>query len=287
MKLVAIDLDGTLLHKDKKISEENARAIREAQSHGITVSICTGRAVSDVLHLLEEAGLTCPVIGANGAVIVEGNNTVCAFPLLKEEAYSVLQEMEKEHVFYHLHTNQGIYTPTYGEQGIMAEIQGLQKMDETIDSEQLWQRAQGYLQQYGQQHIASFTSIWNEELIVYKLLPFSYSLDKLARIEQKARQFASIFVTSSSTNNLEINHKEANKGNGLQAMADHLSIPYEHTVAIGDNLNDLPMMKVAGTSIAMGNALNEIKAYCDFTTLPHDMHGVAHAIRTVILKQAM
>ncbi|MDN4072420.1 Cof-type HAD-IIB family hydrolase [Fictibacillus terranigra] len=287
MKLIAIDLDGTLLMREGFISSENARAIKEAQAQGNIVAICTGRAVEDVLNLLEKAGLECPVIGANGAVLYDEGEIVQAYPLQKEPAFNILTQLEEMNVFYHLHTNKGIYTPNFGEKGVQVEIDMVKSANPEINSEELWKAAQGYLVQFGQVPISSFRDIWTDDLAINKILPFSYSLDKLGEIRKSALAYTGLSITSSAEHNLEINHEMANKGNGLKGMADHFSIPYQDTVAIGDNLNDWPMMKFAGTSIAMGNALPEIKEICHFTTLENDQHGVAHAIREFILKQAV
>ncbi|MDM5339618.1 Cof-type HAD-IIB family hydrolase [Fictibacillus enclensis] len=287
MKLIAIDLDGTLLNKKGSISHENAQAIKEAQKMGHVVSICTGRAVEDVLNLLQEAGVECPVIGANGAVLYAAGKVVDHHPLQKEHAASILTKMEELQVFYHLHTNKGIHTPDFGQEGIQVEIDMAKSANPELNAEELWDAAQGYLKQFGQISIDSFRSIWTEDLTVNKILPFSYSEKKLEEIYRFAKQFEDLSVTSSAQHNLEINDEKANKGNGILGMADHFGIQQENTVAIGDNMNDWPMMKTAGTAIAMGNALPEIKEICHFTTLENDAHGVAHAIREFVLKQAL
>lgn len=287
MKLIAIDLDGTLLSKKGYISKENAAAIKEAQSQGNIVSICTGRAVEDVLNLLKEADLSCPVIGANGAVLYHEGKIVGHHPLEKNNAKKILARLEEHHVFYHLHTNNGIYTPEFGEKSVLVEIDLIKSANPELDADELWNAAQGYLKQFGQLPIGSFKEIWSEELVVNKILPFSYSLDKLKAIRDEFSSLEGLSITSSADHNLEINHEAANKGNGLRGMADYMGIPYEDTVAIGDNMNDWPMMKAAGTSIAMGNALPEIKEICHFTTLENDEHGVAHAIREFVIKQAV
>ncbi|MDN4526767.1 Cof-type HAD-IIB family hydrolase [Fictibacillus fluitans] len=287
MKLIAIDLDGTLLNKKGSISRENAEAIKEAQDLGHVVSICTGRAVEDVLNLLQEAGVECPVIGANGAVLYADGEVVNHHPLEKESAASILSKLEELQVFYHLHTNKGIHTPEFGQEGIQVEIDMAKSANPELNAGELWDAAQGYLKQFGQISIDSYQSIWTEDLIVNKILPFSYSEKKLEEVSLFAEQFEGLSVTSSAGHNLEINDEKANKGNGIMGMAEHFGVQPENTVAIGDNMNDWPMMKVSGTAIAMGNALSEIKEICHFTTLENDEHGVAHAIREFVLKQAL
>ncbi|HDR8095235.1 TPA: HAD hydrolase family protein, partial [Bacillus cereus] len=90
-------------------------------------------------------------------------------------------------------------------------------------------------------------------------------------------------ITSSYWHNLEINHRDAQKGNGLYTLAEHLNISVENTVAIGDGLNDVSMMEKANISIAMGNAVEEIKAMCKYETLSNEEHGVAHALYKYVM----
>ena len=95
--------------------------------------------------------------------------------------------------------------------------------------------------------------------------------------------FPDVLVTSSFRNNLELNAVDADKGRALLALARHLGIPAEDTVAFGDSSNDLRMLRAAGTSVAMGNAAPEVRAVCDYVTDTNDRDGVAAFLRTHIL----
>ena len=90
-----------------------------------------------------------------------------------------------------------------------------------------------------------------------------------------AAAFPEILVTSSFRNNLELNAANADKGRALLALAQHLGIPAADTIAFGDSSNDLRMLRAAGTSVAMGNAVSEVRAVCDYVTEANDRDGVA------------
>ena len=85
-------------------------------------------------------------------------------------------------------------------------------------------------------------------------------------------------VSLSENTTLEMTAPSINKGTGLERLAEHLKIPMNQTAAIGDNYNDMEMLKAAGTSVAMGNAIPEIREMCDIVTADNDHNGVGQAI---------
>ena len=99
-----------------------------------------------------------------------------------------------------------------------------------------------------------------------------------------AQKFSDIVLTSTAKNNIEINNTKANKGQAIWALADYLGVPRENTISFGDALNDMAMIKAAGTGVAMANACEEIKAVADFITLSNDEDGVAYGIKKLCLK---
>lgn len=109
--------------------------------------------------------------------------------------------------------------------------------------------------------------------------------DQKKRLNTYFKSIEEIYVTGSTPFNLEVTNINGNKGNGLKVMAHHFNIPLEDTVAIGDENNDIPMFKVAGLAIGMGNAKEETKEHCHVVTLTNDENGVAYAIEKYILKE--
>ncbi|MDH2888241.1 Cof-type HAD-IIB family hydrolase [Bacillus cytotoxicus] len=278
MKLIAIDLDGTLLSKNKMISKENAEAIRKCQEEGHVVAICTGRSIVDIERLLQEVNLQCPIIAENGAVIYKDKTMLKRYAIQNEHALDIVEYLEEKGMYYQLYTDKGVYVPKYGEENIRKEMEVIRNLDINISEEEVENIAALYLEHTAFHSIESCKSIINKELYVHKFLPFSYDQQKLKRLKEKFQHNSELIISASYWHNLEINHCDAQKGNGLYTLAEYFNIPFENTVAIGDGLNDVSMMQKANVSIAMGNAVNELKAMCHYETLTNEEHGVAHAL---------
>ncbi|MDC2864346.1 MULTISPECIES: Cof-type HAD-IIB family hydrolase [unclassified Bacillus (in: firmicutes)] len=283
MKLIAIDLDGTLLTSKKVISEENAEAIKECQKKGHVVAICTGRSMIDVHKLLQETNLQCPIIAENGAILYLDNEMIQRYPIVNEHAEEIVDYLEEKNISYQLYTDQGVYIPKYGEEIIQLEMDFIINSDIHVDEKELKHIAALYLQHTETKTIESCKPLFSEPIHIHKILPFSYQREKLKLLKEQFIDNEELSITASYWHNLEINHLHAQKGNGLYTLANHLGILKEHTVAIGDGLNDISMMEKANISIAMGNAVEEIQALCHYKTLSNDDHGVAHALRRYII----
>ena len=107
--------------------------------------------------------------------------------------------------------------------------------------------------------------------------------EKRMKAKQELLQIPFIEVSSSLPQNLELNRKGGNKGNGLLALADYLGLKREELMACGDSDNDYSMIEAAGLGVAMANASKEIKNLADAVTLSNDEDGVAYAIKKWVL----
>ncbi|MGU3370905.1 Cof-type HAD-IIB family hydrolase [Bacillus mycoides] len=283
MKLIAIDLDGTLLSGNKMISKENAEAIRKCQEAGHVVAICTGRSIVDIERLLLEVNLECPIIAENGALIYKDKKMMKRYPIQNIHALEIVEYLEESGMYYQLYTDKGVYVPHYGTESVLNEIENVKKSNLDVDLQELETIAALYIEHTAFHHVESCKEIVESDLYVHKLLPFSYDIEKLKKLKEKFLYNTDLAITSSYWHNLEINQYNAQKGNGLYTLAEHLNIPVENTVAIGDGLNDVSMMEKANLSIAMGNAVDEIKAICQYETLSNEEHGVAYALYKYVM----
>lgn len=136
---------------------------------------------------------------------------------------------------------------------------------------------------YGQPFFNQPEELLNIESSVIKFLILGLDPIQKNRVKALLETIEDTYVTSSSPFNLEVTHVNGHKGNGLKAMARFFNIPIEDTVAIGDEINDIPMFHAAGLSIAMGNAEDEVKKHSDVVTLSNDENGVAYAFENYIL----
>lgn len=269
---IALDMDGTLLNSDGQISERNKEAIVAAQNAGHIVAIATGRAYKDARKPLAKAGLDCPIIGLNGAVIVQPNGAITRdVPLNKDALLPTLEWVRLQpDIYCEIYTNDEVYVGLHNREHLVAMAASAEQDVKRIVEKQFQQARVTY--------VPDISEIWNGEWIFYKILLFSLNLSSLAKAAQQFRLLPDITVTSSHPNNIEVNHRQATKGEAVKQLAATYGIDLKETVVIGDSLNDLPMFAVAGYRVAMGNAVEEVKQQADVITVTNDEDGVAHAL---------
>ncbi|KYD05797.1 hydrolase Cof [Heyndrickxia sporothermodurans] len=284
MKLIAIDLDGTLLSENGDISSGNTDAIHDVQRQGDIVMICSGRSLHDTQAILQNAGIDCPVITGNGAIAYHGKEIVQKLIIPEDVIHELIPLLESEGFYFELYTNQGIHLLKKGKEQLDVEIRLLTEKDASFQSEWAEKERDIQFNQHGLQFINDYKDINVAELDVYKIFVLSFDREKLLNLENRLSSRQDISLTSSGKTKLEIAHAEVSKGNALTYMANFLNIPLKDTVAIGDNLNDLSMFKVAGISVAMGNAVEEAKRNSTYTTKNFNEDGVAYALRNYIIE---
>ncbi|GAA4718516.1 Cof-type HAD-IIB family hydrolase [Brevibacillus fulvus] len=285
MKLIAIDLDGTLLSENGTISQTNREAIVEAQRLGHIVAICTGRALQDAQHILQQSGLDCPIMAGNGAVTFHGGKLIEKKTLPADVVSEILTMLFQEDIYAELYTNEHIVIQQDGKAQLRDEIGKLAERDDSFPREWALEQCNIQFAQYGIQWVAEIRDKQLADSGIYKIFAFSFDRRKLQTMRQKLEERTDISLTTSGWTKLEIAHPAASKGNALVHLARLLHISPAETVAIGDNYNDLSMFQAAGTSIAMGNAAAEIKQHCTYTTLSCGEDGVAYGLRKYILNK--
>ncbi|WP_348519873.1 Cof-type HAD-IIB family hydrolase [Bacillus sp. 165] len=284
MKLIAIDLDGTLLSQHLSISEENLTAIHAAQEQQNIVMICSGRAKEDIVQLLKRYNLSCPIGASNGAVTYAEGKVLKETHIEAKSVFQVLEQLEKAQFPYKLYTNQGIYVPSTWKERVITDFQANTETNTEFSLEEL----DRITEKQAKDNIITFFTDYNvllaaDDLHIEKFFILALDGTRRKNIMQTLQTIPSIAVTTSGSNNLEVMNKHAHKGNGLKVIAAHFAIPLQDTIAIGDNFNDVPMLQAAGFSIAMGNAEDEVKKLCDAVTLTNEEHGVAYALHKYIL----
>lgn len=283
MKLIAIDLDGTLLTEESKPSSEGIASIRRVLEQGKhRVSICTGRAYHDVRHLLGDE-LKLPVISSNGAAIYDENGRLLhETPIRKEVSNEAIIFLKNHDIYFEIYCPETIYTEFSIKDKLRAEMDILKSANPEIDGDQLLESTLLKAVQFGVEQIEDSKQIIERGTSVLKLIIFTFNSTKLDRIQEHFDRLPSVHTTSSAEHTLEIISKETDKGLGVRFLANHFGIPMEDTVVIGDSYNDLSMFRVAGGRIAMGNAVDEIKQLSTAVTRDNNDHGVAYALNHLI-----
>lgn len=283
MKLIALDMDGTTLNSKKEMSEENIRAIKKAQEEGHIVMILSGRPFVLINEQISKHGLECPIGGNNGTELYKEGKLLERTSLTTAQSLQIATELEKEIVPYKIGTDKGTFVHKDWFERFDQVLESGRVPDEYFTHKD-YKMFTASPKVYGQGFFQQYEDVIHEESAVQKILVLTLDPEQRRRLQTNLEAIGEICVTSSSPFNLEIMHINGNKGNGLKAMAQHLNIPIEDTIAIGDEKNDLPMFAVAGLSIAMGNADEEIKKHTDLVTRTNDENGVAYAIEQYVLK---
>ena len=274
IKLIASDMDGTLLNHNHKIPEENVKLINFAKNQGIEFVVATGRAYYEALPALNEENINCDVISFNGGIVYDKNgNIISIIPMLPKDLYYTIEILKSFNISYQLYTKNTIYTTSI-ETDINAYIDLIRSNGYEPDVEHLRAEAQQKLE------VGYITEVENIELYLnekenppIKIIAISNDISKLENAAKLLSENTSISVTSSGANNIEIMHKNATKGTALKEIAKIYGINLENAVAIGDNLNDQAMLDIVGYSVAMKNGNIKLKEQAKYVTEKTNSEG--------------
>ena len=274
IKLIASDMDGTLLNHNHKIPKENVKLINFAKNQGIEFVVATGRAYYEALPALNEENINCDVISFNGGIVYDKNgNIISITPMLPKDLYYTIEILKSFDISYQLYTKNTIYTTSI-ETDINAYIDLIRSNGYEPDVEHLRAEAQQKLD------VGYITEVENIELYLnekenppIKIIAISNDISKLENAAKLLSENKSISVTSSGANNIEIMHKNATKGEALKEIAKIYGINLENAVAIGDNLNDQAMLDIVGYSVAMKNGNTILKEQAKYVTEKTNSEG--------------
>lgn len=265
-KIVAIDIDGTLLNSNEKVTERTKNAIKKAKKKGVTVVLATGRPIEGVLRFLEELGMYTDndyVLSYNGALVQKTlNKSIIAKMTLKGSDLHYLKGLsDKFKVNIHcFHEEKGLIT---------SKISKYTELEAKINDIEV--------------NEISFDEVIENDVIIKVMMIDDPEI--LGPVMEKLPKevFEKYTVVRSTPYFLEFLNKDSNKGAGLDLLAKHLGIKQEEIIAIGDAGNDIHMIEYAGLGIAMGNAFDEVKKIANYITDTNDNEGVAKAIEKFIL----
>lgn len=284
IKLIASDMDGTLLNSDHKIPKENIELIKFAQKNGIQFVVATGRAYYEALPTLNNENIKCDVISFNGGIIYDKNgNIINITPMKLKDLYYTIEILKSLEISYQLYTKNTIYTNSI-ETDITAYIDLIRANGEEPNEQHLRQEARNRLA------LGYITEVDNIELYLnqennpaIKVIGISNDLEKLKHATELLSGNDNISVTSSGANNVEIMDKKATKGEALKIVADIHDINLKNAIAIGDNLNDQAMLDIVEYSIAMKNGNKELQKTSKFITEKTNSEaGVADSVMKLL-----
>lgn len=276
IKLVALDLDGTLFDNSSRISKRNLTAIRSITDKGIHVVISTGRPFEGIpFDQIKGTGINY-AITANGSGIYEISTGKCLYENAMDEELvtPILNFLLTRDIHMDAFIGGKGYTPVQC-------VETAQKL--TVPSS-----IKNYIITTRTRLDNILQFIHENQLKVQKMtLNFYPAADGTLIDHETVRKFLvsnpSITTVCGGYNNLEFTRADANKGVGLRKLAEILGVNPDATMAIGDTENDLAIIEAAGIGVAMGNATDAVKARADYVTTTNTKDGVAAAIEHFIL----
>lgn len=270
IRLIAADLDGTLLNGQKQVSERNLQAIKNAAAQGILFVPSTGRIFPSIPDRIRELPFLryCITVNGSGVYDREKDQMIFQAEIPEEAAQEVFAFIRSYDTMYDCYQHgQGYVSEYYYEQidkYCLPELRALVRATrKPVPDLEAFLQGRGSLQ---------------------KLQMFFLDSEKRKKaLRELPEKFPGMAVTSSVDNNIEINIGEANKGNALRVLCKHLGIDVAETLVFGDGTNDMTMIKTAGIGVAMGNAVPELKAAADYVTETNEEDGVAVFLERYVL----
>ncbi|WP_297713750.1 Cof-type HAD-IIB family hydrolase [Clostridium sp.] len=279
IKLIASDMDGTLLNDDHMISEENLKAIRKAQEMGRHFTIVTGRDYGAVKSYLEECNLKCECILSNGAEYRDVNGNIIESVYMNKKsvkrAFDILNEAG---LCIQLMTNNGSYI-TNKESDKKAIIDRFKLFNPTMTEEEVKKFVAKFHKERGMKEIDNIYEILESNVEVLKIVTFDNDEKLIAELKDKLRENTSdLAVASTFSNDIEISDIKAQKGLILAKTIKKMGIDKSEVIVLGDSFNDYSMFTEFENSYAMENAIPEIKEIAKYITDTNNNDGVAKAI---------
>lgn len=270
IKLIALDLDGTLLMEDHStVSKENVDALQRAAEKGIEIVISSGRTYRVLKDILGQVPSVSYAVIANGVSAVN---------------------VEKREFMFYDGIPFDVWRPIYDE--LICEDAAFEvyfKGNSYIESE----RMSGFVSYVApeefslelRQYITPVVDLpkFLDGQMIEKIHVLSVPNGKYNEVYKRFSQREDLMITNSMPGNFEINLATTNKATGLEALCSVLGIAKENVMAIGDADNDLEMLKWAGVPVAMENALPQVKEIAKYITLSNKNHGVAAAVKKYVL----
>lgn len=270
-KLLCTDMDGTLLNDKKEVSERTIKVIKEAHAKGAKIAICTGRPFTSANVYADLIGIKTPVISANGAYIRDKDNDEIIYQskLGIDNCKKILSILKKYEIPVNFH---GPDIMLCDEFSYSAKI--YMKLNESLPEDK---RIKVII-------VDDWKKALNDNIdSIVKCLAIDNDIKKIKSAKEEMIKEKELETVSSYSNNFEVMCKGVSKGRAVEILSKYLGINQEEIICIGDNENDISMIRYAGLGVAMGNAEKLVKETADYITDTNDKDGVAKVIEKFML----
>lgn len=262
-KMLAIDIDDTLINDDKEVTEGTKQALAEALAHGITVTLATGRMYASAKQMASQLQLNVPLITYNGSLVKnsEDGRVLYEQSVPPEAAHLIFDYCERHGLHLQLYIDDILYVKEDNDK--IRDYAALSKIPYTV--------------------YPDFRELADQPSTKMLIIDDPAKLDEVG-LELRNLIVGQVHITKSKPHFLEIIHHEGTKGDALRYLADKFGYDMSEVIAIGDGSNDREMLEAAGLGVAMGNAAPALKAIANYVTLSNNEDGVKHVVDKFVLQ---
>ena len=284
IKVIASDMDGTLLNENHVFSEKTIQSIKKACEKGFRFMVVTGRNFVSAMQPLRDTGLVCDYVVSSGAVVRNPEKEiVISIDMGFDECEYIYNSMKKypvgilfcsEEMNHILGTHEEVDECILDYVRFFHETADKEELKKTKTYQQMWERTAA---------LPDYEALRKNNVPIGKMFLFSDNWDMLQEMKKELVKNENLAVSSSAKTNLEVTHVLAQKGSVLKQYIESLGYTMDEVMVFGDSLNDLSMMEMDfGATIAMENADEEIKAVAKYITKSNEDDGVAYVIDEMI-----
>ncbi len=287
-KLIAIDLDGTLLNSYGQVSERNRKALRKAQSKGIQIVLASGRSTNSVKNLANDLGNNNYIICGNGSLVYDLPKDEIIYDkfIEKKKALQIIKICEENSIYYNVYTENMVIAKTLNNNVLFYHHENANKPDNKKTNINLVENIYEYIQNLENENILKFTISDSSNIIFNSIIK---KLREIKNIDVLDVAHMSRKIIKNGTEEIkiayfytEITNENVDKWNAVEWLAHRLNIQNNEIVGIGDNVNDKLLIENAGLGVAMGNSAPYIKEIADKVVNTNNEDGVAELIEELI-----
>ena len=284
IKVIASDMDGTLLNEKHVVSERTITAIKEAARHGIRFMIITGRTFKGALEGLGAVDFECDYIVSSGAEVRDPEQKVVFSGLIRNEDCRKICEVLEKYPAHALFCTDFLEYCLGDEAKLEKNIaEHIRAFDETVPEEEIRNHPMYKILKEKTRRAKDYGELQQMQVPISKIFVFSLDITMLKELRKELEKISRIVVADSGSNNLEITDKEAQKGLVLKNYIESLGYTMDEVMVLGDSMNDYSMFAMDfGATVAMGNADPRIKEIAKYVTKSHVEDGVAYTIEKLL-----
>ncbi|MBE5821454.1 MAG: HAD family phosphatase [Clostridiales bacterium] len=290
-KMIATDLDGTLLNSYGQITEKTKDALLKAQDKGVYIVFASGRVSSSIKSFAELIGIKGYIISGNGALVtdLETNENIYTNVMDKNTVLKIISICEQNSISYNLYTLKDVYTKKIEYSTLFYHMENKKLPEEKKIKINLCENIEKLIKESNDLKISKITICDKDRMVFNSIIRKLREVDgvNVLDVSHSSRKVITVGTEAIEIkyNYTEVSKSGVDKWSAIEFLANKLNIDTNDIICIGDNANDIIMVENAGLGVIMGNAAPEYKERADFVTNSNDEEGVTNIINKYILNK--